>query len=619
MRMAVTFVALAVVTLTAAGAHAGNGAGAQAAADGERVYREHCARCHEGGTGRMASTVELRERTADQIYGNLNFGLMRRQGLALGDDERRAVAVYLSGGVISDPPIEQIPQSAFCAADPGAAAGDPLAGPSWNGWGNGLANARFQSAEAAGLTADDVPNLELKWAFGFPGVDSSGSQATVAGGRILIGSRTGLVYAIDAKSGLIQWIHEADAAVRSSPAVGPGPDGSSTVYFGDHAAYVYAVDFATGALRWKTLIDEHLDARITAAPALHDGRLYVGLASGEEGTAVIPTYECCTFRGSMVALDAASGEQIWKRYVIAEEPQPRGRNAVGAQMWGPSGGGVWSTPTLDPQRNTVYVATGDSYSNPPAPESDAIMALAADTGEVRWITQTTPGDAWNVACMSETESAQTNCPENEGPDVDYAASTILTTAPNGRQVLLAGQKSGMMFAMDPDTGDLLWETRVADGGILGGIEWGFAIDAAGAVYTATSDALEEEPGEAGGLTALSTTDGEVVWYAPPVQDTCGSREGCHTAQPGAVSAMPGVVFATSLDGHLRAHAADTGRVIWDVDTVGEYDTVNGVPGRGGSLNGPGVTVVDGMLYVNSGYGGRYIPGNVLLAFSVGGQ
>ena len=445
--------------------------------------------------------------------------------------------MYLSGGAISDPPIEQIPQSAYCATDPGAAPGDPLAGPAWNGWGNGSSNARFQSAEAAGMTAEDVPNLRLKWAFGFPGADSSGSQASVAGGRILIGSRTGLVYAIDAKSGCIHWIHEADAAVRSSPAVGPGPDGSFNVYFGDHAAYVYALDFATGDLRWKTLIGEHIDARITAAPVLHDGRLYVGLASGEEGTAVIPTYECCTFRGSTVALDAATGEQLWRRYVIAEEPTVRGRNAVGAPMWGPSGAGVWSTPTVDPARNTIYVATGDSYSNPPAPESDAIMALAADTGEVRWITQTTPGDAWNVACMSETEAAQTNCPENEGPDVDYAASTILTTAPDGREVVLAGQKSGMMYAMDPDTGDLLWETRVADGGILGGIEWGFAIDAAGAVYAATSDALEEEPGEAGGLTALSTANGEVVWYAPPVQDTCGSREGCHTAQPGAVSAL----------------------------------------------------------------------------------
>ena len=618
MRSAAILAAFSITVLswTAAGAAA---AQAQAEVDGELVYRQQCARCHEGGTGRMASSEELRERTADQIYGALNFGLMRRQGLDLSDAERRAVAMYLSGGAISDPPIEQIPQSAYCATDPGAAPGDPLAGPAWNGWGNGSSNARFQSAEAAGMTAEDVPNLRLKWAFGFPGADSSGSQASVAGGRILIGSRTGLVYAIGAKSGCIHWIHEADDAVRSSPAVGPGPDGSFNVYFGDHAAYVYALDFATGDLRWKTLIGEHIDARITAAPVLHDGRLYVGLASGEEGTAVIPTYECCTFRGSTVALAAATGEQLWRRYVIAEEPTVRGRNAVGAPMWGPSGAGVWSTPTVDPARNTIYVATGDSYSNPPAPESDAIMALAADTGEVRWITQTTPGDAWNVACMSETEAAQTNCPENEGPDVDYAASTILTTAPDGREVVLAGQKSGMMYAMDPDTGDLLWETRVADGGILGGIEWGFAIDAAGAVYAATSDALEEEPGEAGGLTALSTANGEVVWYAPPVQDTCGSREGCHTAQPGAVSAIPGVVFATSLDGHLRAHATDTGRVIWDVDTVGEYDTVNDVPGRGGSLNGPGVTVVDGMLYVNSGYGGRYIPGNVLLAFSVDGQ
>ena len=330
MRSAVMLVTFSIAVLSATVAVAATSQ-AQADIDGELVYRQQCARCHEGGTGRMASSEELRERTADQIYGTLNFGLMRRQGLDLSDAERRAVAMYLSGGVISDPPIEQIPQSAWCATDPGAAPGDPLAGPAWNGWGNGNSNSRFQSAEAAGLTADDVPDLRLKWAFGFPGANSSGSQASVAGGRILIGSRTGLVYAIDAKSGCIHWIHEADAAVRSSPAVGPGPDGSATVYFGDHAAYVHAVDFATGEQRWKTSIGDHIDARITAAPALHDGRLYVGLASGEEGTAVIPTYECCTFRGSTVALDAATGEQLWRRYVIAEEPHgagpQRGRRA----------------------------------------------------------------------------------------------------------------------------------------------------------------------------------------------------------------------------------------------------------------------------------------------------
>ena len=216
MRSAVMLVTFSIAVLSATAAVAATSQ-AQAEVDGELVYRQQCARCHEGGTGRMASSEELRERTADQIYGTLNFGLMRRQGLDLSDAERRAVAMYLSGGVISDPPIEQIPQNAWCATDPGAAPGDPLAGPAWNGWGNGNSNSRFQSAEAAGLTADDVPDLRLKWAFGFPGANSSGSQASVAGGRILIGSRTGLVYAIDAKSGCIT------GSTRPTPPFAPRP------------------------------------------------------------------------------------------------------------------------------------------------------------------------------------------------------------------------------------------------------------------------------------------------------------------------------------------------------------------------------------------------------------
>ena len=407
--------------------------------------------------------------------------------------------------------------------------------------------------------------------------------------------------------------------MRTAIPVGPGPDGAATAYFGDRTASIYAVDFATGELRWRTKIDDHLDATITGAPAVHDGRVYVGVASGEESTAIIPTYECCTFRGSVVALDAATGEQVWKRYIIQEEPQPTGRNPAGAQTWGPSGAGVWSAPTIDPERGVLYAATGDSYSNPPSPNSDALMALDLDTGDVRWVSQTTPGDAWTVACMSPTEEGRANCPEDAGPDVDFGSSTILTTLADGTPILLAGQKSGVMYGLDPDTGAILWETRVSGGGILGGIEWGFAIDENDVVYASISDFFERPAGEAGGVTALTVADGAEVWHAPPVQDTCGSREGCHTAQPGAVTAIPGVVFSTSLDGQVRAHATDTGRIIWNADTVGEYETVNGVPARGGSLNGPGVTVVDGMLYLVSGYGGLGIPGNVLLAFSVDGE
>ncbi|HIE92135.1 MAG TPA: hypothetical protein EYQ83_04435 [Acidobacteria bacterium] len=252
------------------------------------------------------------------------------------------------------------------------------------------------------------------------------------------------------------------------------------------------------------------------------------------------------------------------------------------------------------------------------PITISIVALAMDTGEVLWVSQTTPGDAWVAACLSPDEATRANCPEDAGPDHDYGSAIVLTTV-GDQELLLAGQKSGVMYRLDPDTGEIVWETRVSEGGVLGGIEWGFASDGE-TVFASISDALEKAPGDAGGMAALRIATGDIVWEAPPFQDTCGNRPGCHTAQPGAVTAIPGVVFSGSLDGHIRAYATDTGTVIWDVDTAGEYETVNGVPGRGGSLNGPGATIAGGILYVSSGYGfANYMPGNVLLAFSVDGQ
>ena len=257
------------------------------------------------------------------------------------------------------------------------------------------------------------------------------------------------------------------------------------------------------------------------------------------------------------------------------------------------------------------------------------MALAMDTGAIRWVTQTTPGDAFTIACMSgsplfgaltggttpDAPILRANCPESEGPDHDYGSSPVLITGPDGEDLLLGGQKSGVMYGLRPTDGEIVWETRVSDGGLLGGIEWGFATDG-DQVYVSISDMMEKAPGEAGGVTALQVRDGELVWHAPPVQDTCGGRQGCHTAQPAAVSLIPGVAFAGSLDGHLRAYATDTGRIIWDFDTARDFETVNGVEAHGGALNGPGPTIVDGMLYVVSGYGSFGMSGNVLLAFAV---
>jgi len=595
------------------------GATAQAR-DGERIYTQNCARCHDGNMPQILTTAPIQEYAADRIYEAMTFGFMVRQAAGLSKDEKRAVAEYVSGspaGSLRDP-LDQIPQTAYCSAE-GAAIGDPLAGPTWNGWSPDHSNTRFQTAAAAGMTAGQVPDLALKWAFGFPGVSAASLQATIAGGQALVGTSVGLVYALNAQTGCINWVHEADAGVRSTISVGPDANGRPTAYFGDVAASMYAVDFATGERRWKVKVEDHPDARITGAPALHDGRLYVPVASFEEGTAAVATYECCTFRGSIVALDASNGSQLWKTFAIADEPRRTGTTSTGVQRWGPSGAGIWASPTLDPERNIMYVATGDSYSQPVDPGSDAIMALAMDTGRVLWVTQTFPGDAWTVACLSEDAAVRANCPEDAGPDFDYGSATILTTLANGQRVLLAGQKSGVMFGINPEEGQILWETRVSDGGVLGGIEWGFATDGE-AVYAAISDAFEKAPGDAGGLASLRVADGEVIWEAPPFQDTCGSRQGCHTGQPGAVTAIPGVVFSGSLDGHIRAYATDTGNVIWDVDTVAEYDTVNGVPGQGGALNGPGATVAGGMLYVSSGYSPLgYMPGNVLLAFSVDGR
>lgn len=591
---------------------------AQQPPSGEAVYQQHCAGCHEGAIPRAPNREALGAMQPEAIDTALSSFSMRRQGATLSSAERRAVSAFLAGRPAGSypAPLEMIGQEAYCGA--AAAPSDPLAGPAWNGWGIDARNSRSQTAAAAGLTAADVPKLKLKWAFGVPGVSASGSQVTVVGSRAFVGSRNGVVYALDTRTGCLVWAFEADAGVRSTPVVGRAADGSSTLYFGDAHAIVYALDANTGQRRWTVKVEEHLDAMITGAVAFHDGRVYVPVSSLEEGTAAIPTYECCTFRGSVVALDAASGKQLWKTYTIPEAPQRTTKTARGTQLWGPSGGAVWSQPSVDPERNRLYISTGDAYSNPAARETDAIMALAMDTGRVLWVLQTLAGDAWNVGCL-DTGPGRVNCPEGAGPDYDFSSSPAVGVLPDGRRIIIAGQKSGELYGLNPDTGEQVWKTRVGQGGILGGIEWGFSVDA-NTAYVSLSNAVEKKPGEAGGMAAVNIADGTIRWTIPPSADTCEARRGCSTGQPAAVSSIPGVVFSGSLDGHLRAYDSASGSVLWDVNTVNEYDTVNRVPARGGSLNGPGATIVGGMLFVNSGYGSLgFMPGNVVLAFSIDGN
>jgi polyvinyl alcohol dehydrogenase (cytochrome) len=531
-------------------------------------------------------------------------------------------------------------QSKQCA-DNQAGFPQSLDGPRWNGWGADLNNSRFQPTATAGLTQDQVPRLQLKWAFGFPGATAAIAQPTIVGGLVFVGGGD-KVYALDAKSGCTRWVFATEANVRTAISFAPvsGMHLPSSfpkqfgVFFGDLGANVYAVNATTGALVWKTKVEDHPAARITGAPILYSGVLYVPVSSIEEVTGSSPRYQCCTFRGSVVALDAETGRQTWKAYTIPEPPRPTKRNAIGTQLYGPSGAAVWSAPTIDVQRRALYVATGDSYSNPAAETSDAIVAFDLATGRMLWHWQATAKDSYVVACYA---GDRTNCPDDPGPDHDFAQSPILVSLRDGQRVLVIGQKSGVVHALDPDQeGKILWQTRIGKGGPLGGIMWGSAADQ-DRVYVANSDmrllpgdTAQLDPKAGGGLFALDLATGKILTQVPPV--SCGSRSHCSPALSAAVTAIPGVVFSGAVSGYLRAYAtsednseapqwakASPGhtRLLWAVDTARDYATVNGVPARGGAMEGPGPIIVDGMLYVNSGcaqWGG--LPGNVLLAFEV---
>lgn len=475
--------------------------------------------------------------------------------------------------------------------------GNVGASPSWNGWSPDAANARFQ--RNGGLVAGEVPKLTLKWAFGFPGVSSVYGQPTVAAGRVFVGVDTGYVYSLDAATGCVHWSFLAETGVRNAISVAPsGP--IHAAYFGDIRANIYAVNADTGALLWKVSVDPHPLAVVTGSPTLYEGRLYVPVSSREEAAGGSLNYPCCTFRGSVVALDAATGRQIWKTYAIPDPPKPSRKNSKGTQLWTGSGAAIWHAPTIDPRHRAIYVATGDAYTEPAHRNTDAVMAIHMDDGKVLWSVQDYENDAWLVGCAQEPNE---NCPKDLGPDYDFGAPPILHTLPSGRRVLMAGNKSGQVFAHDPDRdGARIWTSilvqKIGESEILFG---GAADD------TAAYFGLDN-----GSLAAIDPATGDRKWFVPP--RPAGPRRG-FTA---ALTAIPGVVFAGNQDGTIAAYASGTGRIVWTFNMLQDFATVNRVPARGGSMGAPGPTVADGRLFVGSGYVGlgNGTPGNVLLAFGL---
>jgi polyvinyl alcohol dehydrogenase (cytochrome) len=596
-----------------------------AAQDGATLFKNNCASCHEGGNDRAPSREALRMMAAERVLAAMETGPMISMASRASAADRRAIAEYVTDKKLSQNLVMTPLPEAMCKTAGNFS--NPTRGPQWNGWGVTSSNTRFQ--DNPGFSADQVSRLKLKWSFGFPGDLGAYSQPTVVGGRVFVGSQGGFVYSLDAASGCIYWYFKAASGVRTAVSIGrldPGTEPRYAAFFGDQTANAYALDAATGKLIWQRKMDDYPVARITGAPTFYNGRLYVPVASGEELAGALPDYECCRFRGSLSALDAVTGRLLWKTYTISETPRRTKKNKIGTQLWGPSGAPIWNSPTIDTQRNVIYVGTGNNYSDPPTPNSNAIVAFDMNSGKIVWSRQMTPKDAYNSGCRIPDK---TNCPDSNGPDLDFSSSPILVTLANGKRAIVVGQKSGVVHAIDPDRqGEIMWQERVGKGGTMGGVQWGSAADQSN-IYVALSDigrimlplpvlSTDADPNAGGGMFALRLDNGKRVWYTPP--PGCGDRKRCSPAQSAAVSAIPGIAFSGSVDGHMRAYSTKDGAILWDYDTERPYETANNVPARGGSIDGPGPAIAGGMIFFNSGYasaGGQ--PGNVLLAFSVDGK
>ncbi len=449
------------------------------AQDGAAIYKERCASCHDTPAPRVPSLSTIKTMSGEAIYLALTRGVMKTQAEGLSSAQIFGLLGYIAptGGA----GVATLQVTPTCATQPAFSVSANT--PEWNGWSTKIDNSRFQDAASAGLTAGDLGRLKLKWAFNLGDATEARSQPAVFGRYVFIGATTGALYALDADSGCTLWGFVAASGIRGGVAIGDAA-GTAAVFFSDTAANVYALNAKTGKLIWKVRPVDHFATLGTATPRYYNGVLYQAFSSFEEVVGGDPKYQCCTFRGSVVALNAANGEKLWQTFTIPDPAVPTRMSPAGTQQYGPSGAAVWATPTIDEQRGALYVATGDNYSDPPTSMSDAVLAMDLKTGKFLWSAQLTSNDAFNNACSIPIPG---NCPATHGSDYDFGQPPILLHLRAGKRALVVAQKSGMAYGIDPDAkGKMLWQTRVGKGGILGGSQWGSASDEA-RVYVAISD------------------------------------------------------------------------------------------------------------------------------------
>jgi polyvinyl alcohol dehydrogenase (cytochrome) len=609
---------------------------------GEKLFEKHCASCHDNPAMHAPSREALSGFSKETVMVALEFGKMQPMATHLSKQERGLIAIYLAGSAPADEWI----------AEHGCAA--PAANDSTEyvtNWGLGTNNRRFMEGERAGINRANVGSLELAWSLAFPKVTDMRSQPAIIGDTMYFGDKTGKVYAIDRKRGCIRNHTEVLSGIRSAITVATLSNGRQLLVFADSMASIYALDPDTLKTVWQEAARIYETSIITGSISYYGDRLFVPVSSYEVAVSGSPSHVCCKSHGGVIALDATNGNKLWEWHGTAEATL-QGRNSAGGEIYGPSGVSVWSTPTIDAKRNRIYIGTGENLSRPATDNSDAIVALDMDSGELAWRFQATAEDVWNAACLN----GGPNCPENPGGDFDFGASVILAELPDGSELLLAGQKSGDVYALTPDPagpdGEVVWHRQVSNAGIgpdlaqsttNGGVHWGMALSGERLLVSAADpERVRPDYIPKPGLHALNLTDGEVLWFQ-------GVTRGCEIADEdkpmiglqnmragkkveledqyrcsfyyglsAAVMATPELVFSAGLDGRIRAFDIADGELLWQAETALPFDADNGISGHGGAIDVSGQVMADGWLYVQSGYSmfGQ-LPGNMLLAYRVG--
>ncbi len=585
-------------------------------AAGQAIYEQTCATCHDMPVETKSPPIDTLKRMGPRaVRYALTNGKMKVQASALTDGQIDDLVAFLAATADID---NSWITSNICPADRmDVDTGEPTI------WTQGFdrMNHRYLGSEQVGLTTRDLGNLELAWSMAFPSTANMRSQPAIVGSTMyypIVDS--GQLFALDigGATPCVKWVYEHDIPLRTT--IGYHTvNGRPVLVFSDNAAHTLLMDAVTAEVIWDVSVQVTSVSNVTAMPVLYGDKVFVPISSGELNMGAAPDYECCTSHGAVVALDVVTGERLWV-YHTMEEAKPTTVSRLGVQQYGPSGAPIWTAPAIDEKRGLIYVGTGENTSAPATDTSDAILAIRMSDGSLAWKFQATPNDIFLTGCMADPEGP--NCPPDYSinKDWDFGAAIMLTQQADGSDLVLAGQKNGVVWALNPDDGELVWDTKVGPGGAMGGIHWGMAFDGERVFAANNQSSGPTADGNDPGLFALDINNGNIVWDYHHLPDCTGDRRenlpSCERSygMSAATLVIDGAVIQGSNDGFVKIFDTGSGEPLFSYDTARPFTTFNGVEGRGGAIDNFSIWAANGLLFVQSGYGLMGIPGNVLLAF-----